>query len=92
MGHAIIDSDARFTINPITRAILNETSRKTILIQGDHNSERYTFEMPMYVEGHDMTLCNRVEVHYLNIGAKKDQNSGLYKRARRNAQARQGAI
>ena len=28
----------------------------------------------------------------LNIGAKKDQNSGLYKRARRNAQARQGAI
>lgn len=77
--HPVYDTDTRFSINPVTRMIKNESSRKTKLVQGDHNSERFTFELPRYIEGHDMSECNVVEVHYLNIDStSKDQNSGLY--------------
>lgn len=77
--HAVYDTDTRFSINPITRVIKNESSTKTGLIQHDHNSERFTFELPRTIEGHDMSLCNRVEVHYLNIDANtKKEHSGLY--------------
>lgn len=81
MGHVhnVYDSDTRFLINPITRAIKNESNRKTVLIQHDHNSERFTFELPRYIEGHDMSICDKVEVHYLNIdSATKEQKSGKY--------------
>lgn len=81
MGHVhnVYDSDTRFTINPTTRAIKNESSRKTVLIQHDHNSERFTFELPRMIEGHDMSLCDKVEVHYLNIdSATKEHKSGKY--------------
>lgn len=77
--HNVYDSDTRFVINPITRQIKNESSRKTALMQNDHNSERFTFELPRFIEGHDMSLCNEVEVHYLNISSdKRDQVKGLY--------------
>jgi len=74
--HRIYDTDRHFQINPVTRAISNP-SNKVTLIQYDHNSELFGFEIPRYVDGHDMSLCNRVEVHYINIGAKS-QNTGLY--------------
>lgn len=77
--HGVYDSDTRFSINAVTRQIRNDTSRKTLLIQNDHNSERFSFELPRYIEQHDMSLCTKVEVHYLNISSdKKTQNSGIY--------------
>lgn len=77
--HSIYDSDSHFSINHITRAIKNESSSKTTIIQHDHNSERFTFEMPRYIEGHDMSLCNVVQVHYLNIDSTtKAQNEDVY--------------
>lgn len=68
--HDIIDSDVRFTIDPITRSILNDASGKLILVRGDHNSERFTFAIPRYVEGHDMSKCNVVRIHYINTESK----------------------
>lgn len=78
--HGVYDSDTRFVINPITRQIKNDSSKKTVLMQGDHNSESFTFELPRYIEGHDMSLCNQVEVHYLNSAAKDKESfrKGLY--------------
>lgn len=77
--HGVFDSDTHFSINPITREVTNVTSKKVILIQGDHNSERFTFDIPRLVEGHDMGDCSRVEIHYLNVDAKtKEQNTGFY--------------
>lgn len=64
----IYDSDPHFKINAITRQISNSSSTKTTLIQNDHNSERFTFEVDRFIEGHDMAECNRVEVHYNNNG------------------------
>jgi lysophospholipase L1-like esterase len=79
MAHKIIDSDTHFIINPITRQIRNESSRKTTLIQHDHNSERFTFELDKVVEGHDMSACNMVEVHYLNVSRDgKEKITGMY--------------
>lgn len=77
--HSVYDSDAHFSINPITRALKNEATSKTALIQYDHNSERFTFEIPRMIEGHDMSLCNVIRVHYINIDSKtKEQVTGVY--------------
>ena len=78
-SHAVTDSDTRFIINPTTRQVRNDGSRKVSLIQYDHNSERFTFECPKYIEGHDMGKCNRVEIHYVNIDTQtKQQHTGVY--------------
>ena len=76
--HSVYDSDRHFEIDPITRNIVN-TGDKIVISQYDHNSERFTFEIPRYVEEHDMSLCDRVEVHYINIDAStREQVSGAY--------------
>ena len=67
--HSVYDGDTHFKIDPVTRQIEN-TSGKVILMQNDHNSERFTFEIPRTIDGHDMSQCNAVEVHYINIDAK----------------------
>lgn len=74
--HNVNDADMRFSIDAVSRRIRSE-SKKTALMQNDHNSERFSFELPRYIEGHDMSQCNMVEVHYLNIG-KSEQKSGKY--------------
>lgn len=66
--HVVTDGDIRFVIDPITRKITNET-RKVVLMQHDHNSERITFELPRYIDGHDMAECNLVKVYFDNIDA-----------------------
>lgn len=63
----------RFKIDAVTRTIKNVSTTKTTVIQYDHNSERFTFELPRYIEGHDMLDCNSVEVHYMN-----GENNGIY--------------
>lgn len=77
--HNVTDSDNKFIVDGISRAIKNASTSKTIVMQYDHNSEVFTFELPRYIEGHDMTECNRVEVHYLNIDSiTKQENEGIY--------------
>lgn len=75
LKHSVYDSDTHFSINPITRAIKNESTTKTGLIQYDHNSERFTFEIPKVIEGHDMSQCDVIEVHYINVSADKTEQS-----------------
>lgn len=77
--HGVFDSDVHFSIDPISRAIKNELSNaKTKIIQYDHDSERFTFELPRYIEGHDMLTCNVVQVHYINVGAGGNKSNGVY--------------
>lgn len=63
--HSMYDGDTHFKIDPVTRAIENTTG-KTVLMQGDHNSEIFTFELPKTIDGHDMGLCNDVTVYIEN--------------------------
>ena len=77
--HSVYDTDLHFAIDPITRKITTEC-KKTQLMQKDHNSERFTFEIPRYIEGHDMSLCNVVQIHYINTNStnKQEQVCDIY--------------
>nr|DAS45605.1 MAG TPA: hypothetical protein [Caudoviricetes sp.] len=68
----IIDNDPHFIIDAASRKIVNNGGKNT-LVQYDHNSERITFELPRYIEGHDMSNCNKVAINYLDATA-----TGLY--------------
>lgn len=68
--HEISDSDVSFVIDPITRAITTGSS-KLYLAQHDHNSERYTFRVPRFIEGHDLSQCGTVIIDYTNTDKKK---------------------
>lgn len=72
--HGVYDNDTHFEINPTTRAVKNTTEKKN-LVQFDHNSERFTFEIPRFVEDHDMTLCDKVEIHYINVSGNSQEKS-----------------
>lgn len=73
--HPVTDSDTYFIIDPISRAIENTARKKNTLMQYDHGSEVFTFELPRYVEGHDMILCNRVLVHWNNIDGETGEEN-----------------
>lgn len=81
MTHAcsVYDTDPHFEIDAVTRAVKNVSQTKTMLVQFDHNSERFTFELPRTIDGHDMTQSTEVQVHYLNIdAATREQYPGIY--------------
>lgn len=82
--HNIVDDDIYFVIDPETRSITNLSGGTVSLMQYDHNSERFTFDIPRYVEGHDMSISDIVEIHYTNTGSGtsvslRASNSGVYK-------------
>lgn len=66
MSHNIIDPDLHFIIDADDRSITNETGQKLTIMQYDHNSERATFELPRYIEDHDMYACDLVMVLFTN--------------------------
>lgn len=77
--HSVRDMGAHFLIDQFTRQIKNDSANKTTIVQYDHNSERLTFEIPLYVDGHAMTLCDLIEIHYINISTDgNSQNPGTY--------------
>ena len=73
--HSITDNDKRFIINPDSRTAVSPT--RAVVAWMDHNSEYITFKIPRYVESHDMTLCNKVEIHYRNYG-DDGERFGIY--------------
>lgn len=76
--HNIIDTDSHFYIDPITRSVTTK-SDKLYVVQYDHDSEQFTFQVPRYVEEHDMSQCTRIEIHFTNITRnKREQIDGVY--------------
>lgn len=76
--HPVYDTDIHFKIDPVTRDITTEDALKNI-IQFDHNSERFSFDIPKSVDGHDMEKCDKVRVHYINTdSSNRSKNSGVY--------------
>ena len=72
-GLEVIDFDNCFMVDPFTREITSKKPQKNVLIQNDHNSERFTFEVPRFIEGRDISKCNTVRVYYRN-----SKNNGVY--------------
>lgn len=73
----IKDADNFFVVDPITRSITNQTSDKKSVIQYDHNSEVFTFKIPLMIEEHDMSSCDSIQIHYINKG-QSDSSPGIY--------------
>lgn len=73
--HDVYDTGKHFEINGISRFIKETSTTKLVLVQGDHKSEVVTFEMPRYIDGHDMLLCDKIRVHYINIETKTNNTS-----------------
>ena len=73
--HDVYDTGKHFEINGISRFIRETSTTKLVLVQGDHKSEVVTFKMPRYIDGHDMLLCNKIRVHYINIEPKTNNSS-----------------
>lgn len=72
------DKDPAFTIDPITREIKNNSEKK-ILMQKDHNSERYTFQICTEEVEALKSRITRIEIHYTNINSNmRDISSGIY--------------
>lgn len=65
--HNVTDQDLHFLIDPKNDMAITCEGKVKALKRGDHNSEVYSFSMPRIIEGHDMSLCNKVEIHYNNI-------------------------
>lgn len=76
--HDVVDVDPNFTVNADTRIVTDQSPVGTTLMQYDHNSERLTFDAPKTVDKHDMSLCDRIEIHYINIGTNGKRNPGVY--------------
>lgn len=77
--HSVYDTDPHFKIDGDTRTIANMSEVKTVLVKGDHNSERFSFELPKMIDGHDMLQCDSVQIHYLNIDAStRETATGVY--------------
>ena len=74
----IIDIDPHFIIDTITREISNNMNEKLRIMQYDNKSERYSFDMNRFIEGHDLMNCNKVQIHFINIGSSGQKHPGLY--------------
>lgn len=78
--HNVIDVDNHFIVDPYTRNIKRESADKLFLMQHDKNSERFTFEVPLKIEEHDMSLCDVIQVHYENVSAGTSASTRKYYR------------
>lgn len=77
--HMVSDRNARFVINSVTRSIITPKASTKVLMQNDHNSEIFSFEMDRTIEGHDMSECNKVEIHYTNRDTtSRSASEGVY--------------
>lgn len=78
-AHSVADTDKRFVINPKERKITPADGKGVVIVKGDSNSEIITFEIPRYVEGHDMMLSDVVRVNYNNVSRDtKNQNRDFH--------------
>ena len=77
--HPVYDGDPHFEIDPDTRQLKYTSPEKLTIMQGDHRSEIITFDMPRFIDGHDMLKCDTVEIHFTNIDSKNSSTRALGK-------------
>ena len=74
----VVDADEHFKIDTLTRMISSSSNKKLTIMQYDNKSERYSFDVERIIDGHDLLTCNRVQIHFINIGSNKQKHPGLY--------------
>ena len=78
MQSYVIDDDKDVVINVTTRTIESDVLKNTKLIKGDHKSERITFNISRYIENKDLLDCDKIEIHYINMGSASNISKGVY--------------
>lgn len=77
--HPLTTFSPDFVINAQTREVTQVNVDALItLMQYDHNSESLRFQCPRFIDGHDMSLCNKVEVHFVNSDVAGGTSKGGY--------------
>ncbi|MDM8237146.1 hypothetical protein [[Ruminococcus] torques] len=76
-AHNLTDSDVRYKIDGHTKKVTNMRENRAYITQGDKKSVILTFEMPRYIEGHDMSLTDWVTVAW-RVGTGEVANKGVY--------------
>lgn len=77
--HPVYDTDKSLSIDVNTKSVKMDKMNTPAIAQYDHNSEYITFECDRFVEGHDLSLCDKVEVHYINREiAGRHSSRGVY--------------
>ena len=71
--HTVSDADSPFVIDRLGGI----DGQKKKLPWRSHNSEQIVFRMPRYIEEHDMSFCDVVQIHYINTDGKQE-NKGVY--------------
>lgn len=69
LKHEVKDADVHFVVDPDSRKIVKGNTAKVLLMQYDHNSEEFTFDVPKQIETHDMSLCDVIQIHYENTSS-----------------------
>ena len=67
MHSTVKDSGAFFVVDPVTRTVTALDGQRAIGVAGDHLSEQVTFEAPQFIDGHDVTMCGRKYVTWVNV-------------------------
>lgn len=65
------DTGAFFTIVPETREVQVPSTHKVIGVVGDHLAEQLTFEIPKYIDSHDIRGCARRYVEWENVEGER---------------------
>lgn len=76
--HGSYESPYDFRINSFTKEVTYQGDNKIIIAQGDHNSTRFLFSLLKEVDEHDMSLCDKIRVHYINVGSNGERRKGMY--------------
>lgn len=71
-------AEVDFSINTVTREAVYNYEEKVQLIEHDDWSTELVFDIDKNNEGYDMSECNIIEIHYLNIGANGKTERDLY--------------
>lgn len=78
-NHPVYDDDRRFVIDPTKRLVIATENNVPALFQYDHNSEYITFVCDRFVEGHDLSLSDKAEIHYNNAASGgRNISKGVY--------------
>jgi hypothetical protein len=75
------DTQTRLLINPITKTIIPKyRNQKAVYVaKGDHKSVSVIFEMPRYVDGHDLSEDEYIiQIHFVNLSEDgKNYSKGI---------------
>lgn len=66
MHSTVKDSGTFLVVDPATRTVTAPEGQRALGVSGDHLSEQVTFEVPQFIDSHDVTMCLRKYITWAN--------------------------